>query len=292
MTPRAVVERVVGDSGKPERFRPGAVQLSSENRWTGIRLERRVDDPGEIPEGYWPRHIVLVYRVPPVHRERYEPGRGWQTVALKRWSVEILPACVSYASRWGERADALLLEIAPELLTLVAGTSAQFRSYVNAQDAFIVHSALALERDVCEGSPAGALYGETVATALAAHLVRWHSRAKPQIIAIEPRGAQLDRVMEFINDNLDTNLSLHRLAELAQMDLYRFIRAFKQATGLPPHQYVLRQRIERAKSLLKDSVLPVTEIALRSGFADQSHFTTAFRRITSLRPGEYRSASK
>ena len=142
------------------------------------------------------------------------------------------------------------------------------------------------------GSPSGVLYGETLGTALAAHLVRWHTDAKLESPAVDDRSVKLDRVLQYINDNLETNLSLQRLADVVQMDVYRFIRAFKQLTGSPPHQYVLRQRVERAKSLLKGSGLSVMEIALRSGFADQSHFTTAFRRITSLRPSEYRSAVK
>jgi AraC family transcriptional regulator len=74
------------------------------------------------------------------------------------------------------------------------------------------------------------------------------------------------------------------------MDVYRFLRSFKQSTGLPPHQYILRERIERAKSLLSSPGLPLTEVALRSGFVDQSHLTKAFRRLTNLSPGAYRKA--
>jgi len=72
------------------------------------------------------------------------------------------------------------------------------------------------------------------------------------------------------------------------MNLYRFVRAFKESTGVPPYRYVLERRIELSKSLLADSNCPITEVALRTGFASQSHFATAFRRLTSVTPGRYR----
>lgn len=100
----------------------------------------------------------------------------------------------------------------------------------------------------------------------------------------------LRRVLEYIGDNLATNLSLRELASSVQMDAFVFVRRFKQSTGLPPHQYLLRERIERAKSPLTDPKLPIAEIALRSGFASQSHFATAFRRISNLSPRAYRNA--
>jgi len=287
----ASLERVDARSGRRECFRPAAVQWSSGDRWNGIRLERRVEQLGALPEGYWLRHIIVVYRVSPLHRERYVPGRGWQKLELKPWDIEILPAQSIYASRWEGAVDVLLLEVAPELLALVAGARADLNSFVETQDPYITHTALALEQDLRGGSPAGEMYGDSLGTALAAHLARWHTEPKHSSVP-DARVAQVDRAVQYIHDNLDGNLSLQHLADVVQLDVYRFIRAFKQNTGLPPHQYVLRQRIERAKALLKDSALSVMEVALRSGFADQSHFTTAFRRATNLRPSEYRSATK
>jgi AraC family transcriptional regulator len=288
MGPDAVMERVDAASGKRECFRPDALQLSSADRWNGIRLECRVDRPGAIPEGYWLKHVILVHRIPPAHCERCEPGRGWHQLALTTWSVEIFPAKSVYASRWDGFPNDLLLEVAPELLTIAARRATrerlELRPFVGAEDPFIAHAALALEHDLCAGSPTGARYGESLGTALAAHLVRWHT----DVTQHQSASAAFSR--ESLERHLETNLSIHHLADFVQMDVYRFIRLFKHSTGLPPHQYILRERIERAKSLLKNSSLPVTEIALRSGFADQSHFTTVFHRITHLRPSEYRCA--
>ena len=72
------------------------------------------------------------------------------------------------------------------------------------------------------------------------------------------------------------------------MDLYRFARAFKQSTGSSPHRYVLEARIARAKELLRNRAMPITEVAMRTGFATPSHFSVTFRRITSVTPRAFR----
>ena len=98
----------------------------------------------------------------------------------------------------------------------------------------------------------------------------------------------LGRVLEFVARHLDKPLSLERLAAVAGMDLFRFARAFKQSTGSSPHRYLLEARITRAKELLRDRTISITEIALRTGFATPSHFSVTFRRITSLAPRAFR----
>jgi AraC family transcriptional regulator len=151
---------------------------------------------------------------------------------------------------------------------------------------------MALETDMRAGSPTGPLYGEILGTALAAHLVRRYADLRQGPGEHTPLSRQiLSYALQYIGDNLDTSLSLQDLADLVQMDVYRFLRAFKQGTGLTPHQYILRQRIERAKLLLKNPALPLTEVALRSGFSSQTHFTTAFRRATNVTPQTYRRAA-
>lgn len=98
-------------------------------------------------------------------------------------------------------------------------------------------------------------------------------------------------VTEYIQENLETALALLDLANMLQMSVFHFVRSFKQSTGLPPHQYVLRKRIELAKSLLVHPELSIAEVALRCGFGSQSNFTTAFRRLTNVTPGAYRNVS-
>jgi AraC family transcriptional regulator len=91
-----------------------------------------------------------------------------------------------------------------------------------------------------------------------------------------------------VASHLDGPLTLRRLAELADMDLFRFVRAFKQSTGVSPHRYVLESRIVHAKELLRDRALSITEVAFRTGFATPSHFSVTFRRMTQTTPRGYR----
>jgi len=128
--------------------------------------------------------------------------------------------------------------------------------------------------------------------ALVAHLVRRHSACDPALR--ERRGGlpsnRLRCVTEYIEENLERDLALVELAKILRMNVFHFARSFKQSTGLPPHQYVLRKRIERAKCLLVEQGSSIAEVALRCGFGSQSNFTTAFRRLTSITPGAYRNA--
>jgi AraC family transcriptional regulator len=100
---------------------------------------------------------------------------------------------------------------------------------------------------------------------------------------------RLNRVLEYINANLSEKLELGVLAEVADLNLYHFARAFKQSTGESPHQYVLRRRIEQAKEFLRRPEASVIEASARMGFVDQSHFSKVFRRIVGVAPSEYRA---
>jgi AraC family transcriptional regulator len=102
--------------------------------------------------------------------------------------------------------------------------------------------------------------------------------------------SRLRRVTDYIHSHLDENLTLDKMAELAQMSRYHFGRLFKQSTGLSPHQYLLRQRIAKAKELLADEGLSINEIGHRCGFASRAHFTTAFRKMVRTTPRKYRLA--
>jgi AraC family transcriptional regulator len=98
----------------------------------------------------------------------------------------------------------------------------------------------------------------------------------------------LRTILDCIHADLCGDLSLRRLAGLSGMSLDGFIRSFKSSTGVPPHQYVLRKRVESAQALLADRRLSLTEIALRTGFSDQSHFSKIFRRMIGVAPRSYR----
>ena len=96
--------------------------------------------------------------------------------------------------------------------------------------------------------------------------------------------ARANRVCEYINSHLQENIALEVLAGIAQLSVHHFARAFRQTLGMPPHNYIVQRRVEHAQQLLRNTDLPVSEIAIVAGFTDQSHLARHFRTITGVSP--------
>jgi AraC family transcriptional regulator len=136
----------------------------------------------------------------------------------------------------------------------------------------------------------GRLYAESLANVLAVHLLRHYTAAGDHLQRFKGglSGRRQRRVLSFIEDNYESDLSLAELAGVAEMSTFHFAREFKRATGTTPHQYLIKLRVERAKRLLIESRIPLVEVSSRSGFSHQSHFTRLFRRLTGTTPQTYR----
>ena len=145
-----------------------------------------------------------------------------------------------------------------------------------------------LRIELLEGCPGKRVYGESLAAALAVRLLS-HTAGNPRsgpIDGLPP--AKLRRVLDFIPTNLGGDTSVHRLAELVSMSPRQFGRLFARSTGLPPHQYVVQQRIVAAKRLLIQQAMPLSQIGYVLGFSSQAYFTTMFRRHVGLTPKAFR----
>jgi AraC family transcriptional regulator len=187
----------------------------------------------------------------------------------------------------------LLLEIGAQFAEEVlrsCGESAALHPLVAMEDPVVTHILLALADEAHGDGALEQVHTEALGTALLTRLA-FHSASAP---SPQPMGglpsARLHRVLDHVVSHLDAPPSLRCLADLAGMDLYRFVRAFKQSTGLSPHRYVLDARIAQSKELLRDRTLSITEIALRTGFATPSHFSVTFRRVTDMTPRAFRLA--
>lgn len=100
--------------------------------------------------------------------------------------------------------------------------------------------------------------------------------------------SKLKKILDFIELNIENQLSLGDLADEAGMSMFYFARMFKKSTGTSPHQFILERRIKYAKYLLIETEEPLVEVALSCGWANQSHFTTAFKRLVGVTPRHYR----
>ena len=101
---------------------------------------------------------------------------------------------------------------------------------------------------------------------------------------------QRRRLVEYIDHHVEDPISLGQLASMCALSEYHFARMFRQSFGVPPHQYLLARRLARAQTLLRNSSLPLGEVALRCGFSSASHFNQRFRQAMGATPGEYRQA--
>ena len=135
---------------------------------------------------------------------------------------------------------------------------------------------------------------ESLANLLAVHLIRNASALRPPARRTDsalPR-TKLRAVIEYIDEYLDTDLTLAQLAATVHLSAYHFARQFKAATGVPPHRYVVTRRVERAQQLLRKSDLPLVDIAASAGFSDQSKFSTHFKRVLGVTPRQFRKSAR
>jgi len=149
-----------------------------------------------------------------------------------------------------------------------------------------------LQSEVENGCPTGNLFGEMIGNSLIVYLSERYSTDSPRNAPTRGglSGRRLNRVLEYIHANLESEMHLRELAETAELSSFHFARLFKQSTGISPHQYILQRRLERAKELLGKPAMSLSDISLQSGFADQSHFTNVFRRFVGVTPSKFRSA--
>jgi AraC family transcriptional regulator len=102
---------------------------------------------------------------------------------------------------------------------------------------------------------------------------------------------RLARVVEYIRNHLDQPLSVSALSSLLEMSQSHFFKLFKRSTGLAPHQFVLQERINRSKELLRQGNRKIVESALGAGFENQAHFTTVFGNFVGMTPRQFQRSS-
>ena len=136
-------------------------------------------------------------------------------------------------------------------------------------------------------------YAETLAELLTFELTRAARRAPENPLEAQSTScglttSQLRLVSEYMDRHLNEKITVSELAALVDLTRFHFIRAFKQAAGMPPLQFVIRRRVERARELLAERGTSVAEVADRSGFGSPIQMTRAFRRIVGTTPSAIR----
>ncbi|MGH8001618.1 MAG: helix-turn-helix domain-containing protein [Brasilonema sp.] len=278
-----------------KRVLPRQPLLSSHKAgWENLYLEYHLQPEYESPEHY-ASHYTLVIRLRDQSRLERWLGDRHKSESCILGDVAIIPPQATHKVFSAQESEFIALCLNSQFVSNIASESThsdfvEIIPHFSKPDPLIYQIGLALKKALESDGAASRLYAESMATALSAHLLQHYSAPKHTLR--EYQGGlpkyKLQRVIEFIIDNLADNLLLGTMAQEVSMSQYHFARLFKQSTGLAPYQYVMHTRIERAKILLLKSQLKISEVASQVGFADQSQFTRHFKRILGVTPKEIR----
>jgi AraC family transcriptional regulator len=266
--------------------------------WVNISVEEFRQPPGQEIYHNLVEHTLCISLNPRPSRLSQAIDNRRQTGLCMKGDLSIAPAGSSLFSQWQEEDQYLRIRIAAKFLQQVAQEAIdldpdrvellpEFRS----RNLQIEQVSLMLLDELKNGGMAGRLYVESLTNALAVQLLRNYAATQPCLAVYEEglRDCQLLQVTDYINDHLTSDIKLSDLAQLLGMSQFHFSRLFKQSMGISPHQYLLQQRIERAKQLLKETKLSIMEIALLCGYSSHSHLGKSFRQHTGITPKAYRA---
>jgi AraC family transcriptional regulator len=171
-----------------------------------------------------------------------------------------------------------------------APETVRLRDVSGFRDTFLAAVLDELRGEVSAGRPAGPLFVQGIAQALAVHLARNYTELTKDVQEYKGGlpGFKLRKITELMIAHLEEEFSLIRLAREADMSEFRFSRLFKRTTGLTPSQYFIRLRMEKARRLLRETTKSVIEIGLDVGYTSPSHFAQIFHREAGVPPSEYR----
>jgi AraC family transcriptional regulator len=206
--------------------------------------------------------------------------------------IDIIPAGVPSVWEMRDRDTILFMALRPQLLNMAAESfeldpaEVEIRNRFQIRDAQLENIGWVVKNEMDSGYPCGRLYLESLATSVAARLVACHSSRSrhPEKQNGRLSDRTLRQVLSYIESNLAQDMSLVDIAGVAGISVSHFKGLFRQSVGVPVHQYVIRRRVERATSLLRESELPISQIAFETGFAHQSHLAHHMRRLLGVSP--------
>ncbi len=263
--------------------------------WNGLIAERYRHSPAEHHLPPLPENTASLYLGQPVRSVRWSDD-AMHEGTTKKGDVTVKASGQTVGWRFDGDVDLLVMRFAPAYLLRVAEENGlnpdavELRPGLDGRDDAVEHIGLAMLAEMEAEGASGRVYGDALTTALATHLLRNHgtsSRAVAEGRGGLPRSA-LRRVTDFVNDNLSMDLGLSEMAGVANLSRYHFSRQFKRSTGLPPHQYVIGRRVERARELLSSTDLSVGDVASAVGFTHQSHLAYHTRRLFGVSPTSLR----
>ena len=279
-------------------WRPGAkIAASSDGRgWNSIYASLQDEAPYADSYAAVPDHLLILHLSGPVSvTRRVEQTECRRVVPMG--GLFLMPGGTDFKVELENPLSSLHIYVRGSILQEVAEqsdiptSSLELVPRLGEQDPLLENLALGVKGALQGDDTASRMYVEHLSYALAAHLLRKHSSVTAAPPSPEAPGLskqQLQRAIDVMEAKLDAPLLLTEVAAACDLSPSHFARRFKAATGLPPHQYLISLRVERAKRLLKQSKPSIAEIAYICGFTHQEHLTRIFRRATGTTPAFYR----
>lgn len=260
--------------------------------WDSVLVEHVRLRDGElyVPQLY--DHLICMVLDADYHLEQSRNGQTF-VHTFQPGQAQLLPVSTSGFWRSPNVVELLhlqfshhfLQQVAEETLGVTAGQVAISDQFL-LQDPQVTHIGYAFLAELRDGGLNGTLYSDALTTALVTHLLRKYGLggANPAIALPRISRTELGRALDYINDHLGEDVTLSSLAQLVNLSPSHFNALFKQHVGLPPYQYILHQRVSRAKALLIRTNLSIAQVATEVGFYDQSHLTRHMRRLLGITP--------
>jgi AraC family transcriptional regulator len=271
------------------------VLSSAGTKWSDVVVEQHRYPRSELADVMFKRHVIAINIGHSNTCECKKEGR-FQRVFMPRGAISFFPShqpfsCRTKAKR-GMLANLLVLALNPVFVSRIAeglelvADRIELTEQRGIVDPTLRYIAMALRVAVQTGDALDHMYGEALSTALAAHLLREYGAAvlRPKRQYGRLPCQKLARAVEYIQDQLDADLTVFGIAQAVDMSPDHFTRLFKKSTGQTPYQYVVEARVRKAKELLTTGKFNISEAASHVGFVDQSHLTRHFKRVFGLPP--------
>ena len=212
----------------------------------------------------------------------------------------LLPAFTPAFFAWNKTDESIIFTIEPSTLERVAiendclsPSRVELKPIIYDQDPKLDFFARSFCEEITRNAVGTKLFTESIANLFLIHLLRNYCTFTPKLRqergGLSPR--KLQQAVNYIQDNLAEDISLQVIATELNMSRYYFCRLFKKSTGITPHQYLIKSRIERAKELLSRKHQSIADVALQVGFTNQSHFTKHFKKLVGIAPKRFSISS-
>ena len=291
------MSELITPDGLP-RWVPGELTMDSAPLgWDSVRIRGYRYTPLDVPIPGLHDYLVVVYQDGATPMNRRCTG-DWRSERVAPGSISLLTHAAQSHWRWSEDIVVTHLYLSAGAVADVAAQAyerlvrnVELLDVLKTDDPVLSGIAACLARESRASGLGGRLYVDSLKNQACVHMLRHYAnvtfREPPSYGGLSR--AQCRLLIQYVDENLDRNISLTDLAGVVQLSVFHFLRKFRTEFGCPPHAYVMRRRIEHAKRQLARRDIPLKVVAADCGFSDQSHMTRLFRRLLGTTPAEYRT---